>query len=156
VKVRDLNKGEEIVLWEIHRNTIHTINSRDYSETQVEAWAPAEFDSEMWQNKILSICPFVVEENGQIIGYSDLQPSGLIDHFFVHHQFQRQGVGTLLMHEIERRAKENQVALLEAHVSITARPFFEVFQFHILSEQDVEVRGETIRNYIMRRQLSCT
>ena len=156
MRVRELNKGEEPVLWELFYGTIHNVNIQDYSPTQIEAWAPADFDVEVWKKKIHSISPFIVEADGRIVGYSDLRADGFIDHFYVHHEWQRNGVGTVLMSEIERRAKESEMEILEAHVSITARGFFEGFQFTVESEQNIEVRGESIPNFIMRRRMPLT
>jgi putative acetyltransferase len=47
-----------------------------------------------------SINPFIAATDGVIVGYSDLQSSGLIDHFFCHHNYQGCGVGKALMSQI--------------------------------------------------------
>jgi putative acetyltransferase len=149
--VRDLRPGEERVLWKLFYDTIHSVNIRHYSQSQVDAWAPEDLDPSVWEQKMQSICPFVAEIDDQIIGYSDLQTSGLIDHFFVHHLWQRRGVGRLLMTEIDRRASRSQLHQLETHASITARPFFEAFAFVVVREQELEMRGVKLRNYFMQR-----
>ena len=89
-----------------------------------------------------SIRPFVVEVERNIVGYSDLQSGGLIDHFFVHHEWQRRGIGRVLMSEIERRAFSGRIGQPETHASITARPFFETFDFVVVREQELEMRGQ--------------
>ncbi|MGJ8670072.1 MAG: GNAT family N-acetyltransferase [Oceanococcus sp.] len=143
-------------MFELFRSTIRNINIRDYSEAQVRAWASDEIFPSIWVEKIRTIAPFVVESNNEIVGYSDLQDSGLIDHFFVHCQSQGVGVGRALMGEIERRRIEKGLSRLESHVSITARPFFEVFGFVVLRKQQVEMRGEGLTNYVMERRAKCT
>lgn len=153
MRVRNLNEDEAPILWEIYWGAIHNVSTRDYSAEQLEAWAPSSFDSELWKTRILALDPFVAEIDGQIVGYSDLQPQGLIDHFFVHYLWQGRGVGRILMQEIETRARHGGIPNLEAHVSVTAKPFFEKSHFHVVAEQDHEIRGITLRNYIMRRQL---
>ena len=151
--VRELKVGEEQILWELFRSTIRNVNVRDYTESQVHAWAPDDFDSTIWTEKMQSIGPFVVDVEGEIVGYSDLQPAGLIDHLFVHHQWQRRGVGRTLMSEIERRASRSEIPHLETHASITARPFFEAFSFTVVREQVLELRGEKLTNYVMQRRM---
>lgn len=44
-----------------------------------------------------SIYPFIAEINGVVVGYSDLQSDGFIDHFFFHHEYQGMGVGKALI-----------------------------------------------------------
>ncbi len=151
--VRDPARHEIPALWEIFWGAIHNVNVRDYSTEQVEAWAPTDLDAAVWQRKLEEIRPFVVEVAGQIVGYSDLQSNGLIDHLFVHHQWQGRGVARRLMQEIEQRASRRGLKELESHVSITARPFFEKYGFRVVREQDNELRGVILRNYLMRRQL---
>lgn len=68
--------------------------------------------------------PFVVEVEGEIAGYADIQPNGYIDHFFVSGAYPRQGVGTLLMSRIHDEAKLLGISELTADVSKTAEPFF--------------------------------
>jgi len=151
--LRELKPGEERILFELFRNTIRNVNIRDYSKSQVVAWAPDDLNPSIWAGKMRSIRPFVVDVEETIVGYSDLQPDGLIDHFFVHHEWQRRGVGRVLMSEIERRALNGRIRQLETHASITARPFFEAFDFVVVCEQELEMRGETLKNYIMRRDM---
>ncbi len=151
--VRDIERGEESILFELFRSSIRNVNICDYSESQVAAWAPDDLDPRVWAEKMRSIRPFVVEVEGNIVGYSDLQPDGLIDHLFVHHEWQRRGVGRVLMSEIEERAFSNGIGHLETHASITARPFFEAFDFVVVREQELELRGEKLKNYVMQRNM---
>ena len=82
------------------QRTIRHINSRDYSQAEFESWASDEQDPVLWEKRMRGICPFIAEIDGVAVGYADLQASGLIDHFFCHHNYQRQGVGTALMEQL--------------------------------------------------------
>src|SRR5258707_1191741 len=42
-----VSDAEEIV--ELFRGTVHNVNSRDYSDEQLEAWAPAQIDVKTWR-----------------------------------------------------------------------------------------------------------
>ncbi len=98
--VREYRELDASELWKIFYNTVHKVNIRDYSAAQVNAWAPDDFSSDVWQQKMNSISPFVAEIDGQIVGYADLQKSGLIDHFFCHNDHQGQGIGRCLMKHV--------------------------------------------------------
>ena len=83
ITIRPYVIADAKALWLLFFNTVRTVNSRDYSQKQVEAWAPDNFDFDIWQQRMAGIQPFVAEIDGVIVGYTDLQASGLIDHFFV-------------------------------------------------------------------------
>ncbi|WP_404969888.1 GNAT family N-acetyltransferase [Vibrio campbellii] len=153
ITIRDFQEEDAPTLWALFYNTIRNINLRDYTEQQVKAWAPDEFDAQLWLKKMTAIQPFVAELDGVIVGYSDVQPSGLVDHFFCHHEYQGQGVGRALMTHVIKQAEAKELDKIYSEVSITARPFYEHMGFTVVNEQQIEVRGATLTNYVMERHL---
>ena len=151
--VRKYQPGEERELWNLFYNTVRTVNLGDYTQQQVEAWAPDDADMAKWQKRMRGIDPYVCVENNTIIGYSDVQTSGYIDHFYVHYQWQRRGVGKLLFQTIEAKAIELQIKELTSAVSITARPFFESRGFNVVTPQEVFIGDVGFRNYKMLKVL---
>ncbi|MFA0070915.1 GNAT family N-acetyltransferase, partial [Vibrio breoganii] len=89
--------------------------------------------------------------DGCVVGYTDLQPSGLIDHFFCHHEYQGKGVGKALMEHVFTVGHVRGVSRYFSEVSITARPFYEHFGFKVVNEQEVEMRGVKLTNYVMEK-----
>ncbi|MGR2701634.1 GNAT family N-acetyltransferase [Vibrio campbellii] len=153
ITIRDFQEEDAPTLWALFFNTVRNVNRRDYTEQQVKAWAQEGFDSQLWLNKMISIQPFVAELDGVIVGYSDVQPSGLVDHFFCHHEYQGQGVGRALMTHVLKQAAVKGLDRIYSEVSITARPFYEHMGFTVVNEQQIEVRGATLTNYVMEKHL---
>ena len=151
VRIRNYQTSDSKALWEIYFYTVRNINIRDYSQEQVEAWAPSDFDSELWQKCMHRIQPFVAELDGRVVGYTDLQPSGLIDHFFCHHEYQGKGIGRALMEHVFEIGRIRCVSRYFSEVSITARPFYEHLGFTVVNEQEVEIRGVELTNYVMEK-----
>ncbi|MEZ8697177.1 GNAT family N-acetyltransferase [Vibrio lentus] len=151
VRIRNYQPNDNKALWEIYFHTVRNINVRDYSQEQVEAWAPSDFDSELWQKCLHRIQPFVAELDGRVVGYTDLQPNGLIDHFFCHHEYQGRGVGRALMEHVFQIGSVRGVSRYFSEVSITARPFYEHLGFTVVNEQEVEMRGVKLTNYVMEK-----
>ena len=151
INIRKYNPHDALKTWKLFHNTIRKININHYSLEQVKAWAPDEIDSKVWRKKMSSINPFIAELKGTIVGYADLQLDGYIDHFFCHAEYQGHGVGRALMEQIFSEGKIQGTERFYSHVSITARPFFEHFGFHAAEEQQVEIRGETLTNFIMEK-----
>lgn len=149
--VRQYQPGEELQLWELFYRTIHRVNIQDYSALQVNAWAPEQVDMADWIKKTQERSPFVCLKDQQIVGYSDLQPNGYIDHFFCHHDYQGKGVGSALMKHINTLANRQNMDKLTADVSITAKAFFEHMGFEVLNKQQVTIRGKLLTNYKMQK-----
>ncbi|HGS5672503.1 TPA: N-acetyltransferase family protein [Vibrio parahaemolyticus] len=151
IKIRKYKESDARALWAIFYHTIRNVNIRDYSQEQVVAWAPDNFGPEVWQLKMNSIAPFVAEIDGDIVGYTDLQENGLIDHFFCHHEHQGKGIGRSLMEHVLNVGKQQGIYTFYSEVSITARPFYERLGFKVVQEQTVEVRGQKLRNFVMEK-----
>lgn len=128
-------------------------NIDDYNQEQVDAWAPADLGPELWKNKFKNINPFIVEHDGAIVGYADLQNDGYIDHFYCHHAWQRQGIGSLLMSKIHEEARRRGIVRLYSNVSIMAKPFFISKGFQVVEEQLISIRDQGLSNFRMQKQL---
>jgi len=153
ITIRDYREEDAPTLWAIHHYTIRNINVRDYSQAQIEAWAPDNFDLHVWQKRVDALNPFIATMDGVIVGYTDLQLDGLIDHFFCHHEFQGRGVGKALMNHVFNVGKQKDIKRFYSHVSITARPFYERMGFSVAKEQLMEVRGQKLKNFLMIKNI---
>jgi len=152
MEIRRFKLGDETALFRVYFTAIHKVASRDYSREQVAAWAPADFDMDLWANLVQKICPFVIELDNEIVGYADIQPDGYIDHFFVSGSHPRQGIGTQLMTRIHEEAISLGLTELTSNVSKTAEPFFALHGFHVVERYFPVRRGVTLQNALMRKE----
>ena len=153
MKIRRFSPGDETALFYVYFSAIHEIAARDYTKEQIDAWAPADLDQELWRNHMFKIRPFVVELHDEIVGYADVQENGYIDHFFVSGRNPRQGVGALLMDRIHQEAKVLGLKEMTSDVSRTAQPFFAHYGFQIAEQRYPVRRGVMIPNASMRKKL---
>jgi putative acetyltransferase len=153
IALRDFRPGDEPALRAVFESAIHGTARRDYSQLQVDTWAPREYDAQAWVKRVRGIAPFVASIDDVIVGYADVQTSGYIDHFYVAATAGGQGVGGALMRRLFSRAEEWGLAELTSHVSITAQPFFAHFGFEVVEHRVFDVRGVEMRNASMRRRL---
>ncbi|WP_338405184.1 GNAT family N-acetyltransferase, partial [Achromobacter xylosoxidans] len=151
MEIRRFRTGDEGALFQVFLSAVHDIASRDYTAAQIEAWAPTDIAPEEWASRMRDLRPFVVEVEGEIAGYADIQPNGYIDHFFVSGAYPRQGVGTLLMSRIHDEAKLLGISELTADVSKTAEPFFLHCGFQVVERGFPILRGVTLQNALMRK-----
>lgn len=139
-------------LADIYYHTIHNVNTKDYSEDQVNAWAPlSSLDLDGWMKKWSRIVPIVAVQEDTIVGFTEFESNGYIDCFYVHHEYQGAGIGTALMNAIEQEVVYKKLDRIYAEVSITAKPFFLRKGFTVVKEQTVTIRGCELTNYVMEK-----
>jgi putative acetyltransferase len=153
MRIRKYRPGEEAELWKLFHDTIRNVNIRDYTLEQVRAWAPDAYDQKRWRARVEEFNPFVCCVGDAIVGYAGWKQAGYIDHFYVHHQWQRKGVGRRLLQAIEVETREARLVELTADVSITAKPFFESHGFTVLTFQEVALGTVVLKNFKMLRRL---
>lgn len=155
--IRRYAAGEETSLRAIFRSSVHGLACRNYTPVQIEAWSPSEESAELreqWLHRIQKNQPWVVEVNGDLAAFADLQQSGYIDHFFVAAEFAGQGIGQALMLHLQQVAISCGIVTLSAHVSLTAQPFFRRFGFELLTRQRPVLRGVELENAVMSKVLT--
>ena len=151
ITIRKYSEQDAQATWLLFFNAIRNINIQDYTQQQVEAWAPDSMDLFIWNKRMIDIEPFIAEIEGEIVGYADLQNDGYIDHFFCHDQRQRVGIGRALFTHIFNVGKNLKIKHYYSQVSITAKPFFEHFGFKVVKQQSNEIRGQKLINYHMQK-----
>lgn len=124
-----------------------------YTPAQCAAWAPLAVDHAAWAAARASHPTWVAEIRRRVVGFSDLQSTGEVDMLYVHPAFTGRGVGKALLDEVEQCARELDMPLLHARVSLTARPLFRRHGFVLVREQVVELRGERLANAVMEKLL---
>jgi len=90
----------------LFHDTVHAINIKDYSQEQINAWAPAVLDKVRWEKRLSEHFTYVVEINAKIVCFADMTQDGSLEHFYVDKDFQRHGIASLLLKRIEEKAQE--------------------------------------------------
>ena len=152
--IRLFQKQDSDQIARLFHDTVREVNIHDYSTAQVNAWAPDDLHIEEWSESCAKKFTYVAEEeDGEIIGFGQLEANGHIDCFFCHKDYQRCGVGTRLYRAIEAKALELRIESLFVEASITARAFFKNRGFVVVKEQQVTIRGENFTNFAMDKSL---
>ena len=134
-------------------NTVHTVNRRDYTPAQLDAWAPAGPDAARWDASLKAHAALVaVDQAGGLLGFGDMDTAaGYLDRLYVAARCQRQGVGGALCGALEALLSPGTRVTVQA--SLTARPFFEARGYRVIRAQQVERRGVTLPNLLMEKRL---
>lgn len=151
MKIRSFTTNDTPVLINLFRKTVHTVCKKDYSQEQLDAWAPNEIDESTWNARLNRSFAIVAEDNGSIVGFATLLPDGCIDMFYVACDSQSRGVGQRLFEALEAEAKLQNIIRLHSDVSLTARPFFFSKGFVIEKEYSKKIGNVTFLNAIMAK-----
>ena len=146
--LRDYTKTDCAELAELFYDTVHTVNAKDYTQEQLDAWATGKVNLEAWNESFQAHHTVVAEMDGQIVGFGDMDETGYLDRLYVHKDYQRRGVAAAICDALEQRTK---AAEFTTHASITARPFFEKRGYTVAREQQVERRGVWLTNFVMKK-----
>jgi putative acetyltransferase len=152
IRLFRLHDAEQIA--KLFHETVREINSRDYSQSQVQAWAPDNIHFRNWAEMSPHRFTYVADQAGELIGFAELESKGHIGCFYCHKNYQRCGVGSRLYQAIETKALALELPRLFTEASITAKPFFLCMGFLVVKAQTVSCRGELFINYGMEKRLA--
>lgn len=127
-------------------DTVHSVNAKDYTKEQLNAWATGNVDFDKWNESLLEHTSVVAVENDIIVGFGDMDQTGYLDRLYVHSDYQNRGIATAICDRLETAVLAEKYV---THASITAKPFFEKRGYRIIKEQQVEREGIRLTNYIM-------
>lgn len=133
---------------ELFYNTVHTVNAKDYTEEQLNAWADGNIDIEKWNLSFLEHYTCVAVEDGVVVGFGDIDDRGYLDRLYVHKDYQGRGVASSICDSLEPRA----IGKIFTHASITAVPFFKKRGYIVVKEQQVERKGVLLTNFVMEKR----
>jgi putative acetyltransferase len=153
LKIRKATVDDADSIRELFRETIISVNKKDYDEKQIAIWASGSEDKNAWQRKINEQNFIVAELESKTVGFSSITDDGYIDFMFTHKDHQHQGIATKMLSGLEEIAHYKKLEKVWAEVSITARPFFSGRGFRITERFVKEVKGVKFDDCIMTKYL---
>ncbi len=152
-EIRNYRAGDAPEIVRLFFETIRSVNRADYSEAQVEAWAPNVPDPQEWHVRMAGRQTLVSELGDEVVGFAELEDDGHLDMLYVRKDALGRGVGQRLYEAVERKARSQGLGRIFTEASVTAKPFFERRGFRIVREQIVVVRGVGMTNFVMEKDL---
>lgn len=143
-----LEDGAEMA--QLFYDTVHEINKKDYTQEQLEVWAPKDRDIKTWSESFLYHNSLVAIIDDKIVGFADMDETGYLDRLYVHKDYQNQGVASKLCEWLENDCKE---VIISVHASISAKSF-ENRGYVTKKKQEVERKGIKLINYVMEKRKS--
>lgn len=129
-------------------DAVHTVNARDYSPEQLDAWAVSDCALLNRIGSFLKLFTLVAISDGVISGFANMDDNGYLDMLYVHKDFQGRGIATALCDALEAHCG---AALYSVHASLTAKKFFERRGYRVIKSQQVIRHGVELTNYVMEK-----
>ena len=159
ISTRPAVRDEWPAVLAIHRRAVHEIAVADYPAEVLAAWGPPvvgsdldRFDTKLKCGQIV----IVAEVDGSLAGFGEVAPQkNRLVAVYVSPDYSRQGVGTTILRELERLAREEGLSYLQMESSLTAVPFYTRHGFQTLGP-DVHVlrSGDRMNCIRMTKELT--
>ena len=148
--IREYQSSDCKELIDLFYNTVHTVNAKDYTKEQLDAWTTGQADLKKWNQSLQEHFSIIVVDDGIIVGFGDIDKTGYFDRLFVHSGYQGRGIATAICNRLESKVQGNIVT----HASITARLFFEKRGYKVVKKQQVERQGIFLTNFVLIKERS--
>src|SRR5215471_1429481 len=156
VHIRLYDSKDAAFLSTVFFDAVRTAGLRDYSQAQVEAWAPAKPDPASVEARARDgrLTLVAVNEVDEPIAYGDLEANGHIDHLFCCPEVIGTGMASTLYDRLEQEAREQGITRLFVEASEAAHKLFLRKGFVEIRRREFILRGVLIHNYVMEKLLS--
>lgn len=155
IRIRPFRPDDAPALAVLFFHSVREAALRDYSQTQVEAWAPEIADPSRYTDRAKDGRVFLVavDAKDEPIAYGDLENDGHIDHLYCRPDYVGRGVASALYNRLEAAARARGMPRLYVEASELARRLFERKGFAVENRREFELRGVAIHNYAMFKNL---
>ena len=128
ITVREMLNDDAAAFLQVHHAAVRGIAAGDYPPEVVEDWAPMPITDQSIARFLANPdgeLRLVAETEGRIVGIGALVLArSELRACYVAPQAARSGVGSALVHALERIARDNGLAHLQMDSSVTAEPFY--------------------------------
>jgi putative acetyltransferase len=156
--VREMRPEDARAFLEVHHAAVRGIAAKDYAPDVIEAWAPLPLTRRLIKGVRTNRdgeYRLIAEIEGRIVGIAALVArKNELRACYVAPEASRKGVGSALMREIERAAREQGATFLEAESSLTASPFYATCGYEIRGYgEHILPNGQIMSCVKMRKEL---
>lgn len=138
------------------KQSVEGLGPLDYSLDQVAAWAARLPDAaRMAQRCADGRAVWVAsDDDGRLLGFTDLESDGHIDMLYVAPVAKGQGVAAALSDRLMVHARAAGYARLSVEASEAARRFYSRLGFATLLRREIDLGGTSIHNWAMALDLT--
>ncbi len=149
IKLRQARLNDLSILQELFVETIVSTCNKDYNDEQIKAWTSRLKNKDGWISRLSKQCFIVAQVDNKIVGFASLENGNYLDLLYVHKDFLRQGIASVLYEALKQESLRLGFDALTSDVSITALSFFKSKGFKVIKENKNLINGIELINYHM-------
>jgi len=155
VIIRPLQGADARRFLEVHHQSVRGLAANDYPQNVIEAWAAPITDERLQrflQNRDGEI-RMIAELDGAPVGIGALVvASSELRACYVVPSAARRGIGTAIVAEIERIARDHGLRELHVESSLTAEPFYAALGYRVENRSELRIAPDVSMAAIMMRK----
>jgi putative acetyltransferase len=140
VSIREMRPADARAFLEVHHRAVRELAGDDYPLDVIEVWAPLPIIPEhvdFVRSTADREYRLVAELDGEIVGIGCLIPkNNELRACYVAPWATRKGVGSAILRQIERVARDQGATTLHADSSLTAEPFYRVNGYEVCESSE--------------------
>lgn len=151
--IRQLHDDEYDEVVTLITESVHSVCKNDYSEKELNAWAPARFDINAFRKALSGALNLVALESGKIVGFLSMEKTGYINRLYTHKDRLRCGIASALLDKAFAWAIENGIFEITLDSSKTAEGFyikkgFDFVGISVMRHNDVVLKSSVMRKFL--------
>jgi GNAT superfamily N-acetyltransferase len=124
VTLRPATDDDRAAICTVHVRAIRESCSRSYSPTQVSSWSGL-LSPDSYSTVLKERVMVVAVDGGAVVGFGQLNPAtGEVDAVYVLPECQGEGIGRLLLADLEAEARARGIYMLELSATLNAESFY--------------------------------
>ncbi|NOS67663.1 MAG: GNAT family N-acetyltransferase [Candidatus Peribacteraceae bacterium] len=133
MKIRLVCDEDYPAIARLRRQTIHHVNSKDYSEEVIDNWA-AKVGSQNFRKSADTCKRWVAMKEDTIIGFCEHTFECEVSRMYVHKDHLRKGVGSCLLEIAENSLKKQGCKKIHIESTVTAKDFYEKNGYKVIEK----------------------
>jgi N-acetylglutamate synthase-like GNAT family acetyltransferase len=146
-----VEEAQQII--DLHCDTVRRVNSKDYTSEQIEAWL-GKRKVEITQGMIRAGEYYVaVDNHGNVMGVGNIKGNRLFG-LYVSADHQGQGIGTVLLEEMEKDAASSGITTIETDSTLTAEGFYKSHGYVEVARKTLPIaKGQSLQVVSIKKEM---
>jgi len=149
MNLRQITIKDQLELKKVYFDSIQSIDEKKYNQEQKRAWSSQVWDNPIFDKSITQGKGWLFSEKGIIIAFATRYPNNRIALFYCKGNFQRQGLGSKLLHKLEDEAKREGLESLSTEASLISYKLFLKNEWEIIRKEKITINNIFFERYKM-------